>query len=63
MLSFVFYSHLKMNSKRSKNYDFLALSFITKSISKKLFRTVKSLKQTLCDILSSSLSLVGFITG
>ena len=36
MLSFVFFLHLKMTSERSKRYDFLALTFITKSISKKL---------------------------
>ena len=32
----IFYSHLKMASERSKCRDLLALSFITKSISKKL---------------------------
>ena len=36
MLSFVFYSHLKMTLKRSKRRHFLALAFITKSISKEL---------------------------
>ena len=36
MLSFVFYSDLKMTLKRWKRRDFLALTFITKSISKKL---------------------------
>ena len=34
--NFIFYSHLKMTSERSKRRDFLALSFITKSISKRL---------------------------
>ena len=34
--NFIFYSHLKMALERSKRCDFLALSFITKSISKRL---------------------------
>ena len=33
--NFIFYSHLKMTMERSKRRDLLALSFITKSISKK----------------------------
>ena len=34
--NFIFYSHLKMTSERSKRGDLLSLSFITKSISKRL---------------------------
>ena len=36
MLILLFYSHLKMTSDRSKRRDLLALTFVTKLISKKL---------------------------
>ena len=45
MLSFVFYSHLKMSSERTKRRDFLALTLITKKKIIKEGREMKNDKQ------------------
>ena len=50
---FIFYSHLKMASERSKRRDLLACIFITKSISKKLL--IKMLKTNSLKYLSIAL--------
>ncbi len=46
MLIFIyFYSHLKMTSERSKRRGFVALNFITKSISKKLLIKISEIAE------------------
>jgi len=55
LISYIFYTHLKMTLEWSKHYDFLLLFIITKSISKILLIKVQYCKlHSICNVAQSN---------